>query len=67
MKTITRTRKLKHRYGISSGPCFWGVHFAKWSLYIGKPVQRLSSRLKAIKDSKGLEHVTTTTTTTGAV
>ena len=67
MKTITRTRKLKNRFGISNGPCFIGLHFAKWSLYVGKPVQRLSSRLKAIKDARGLEHVTTTTTTQGAV
>jgi len=62
MKTITRTRKLKNRFGISNGPCFIGLHFAKRSLYVGKPVQRLSSRLKAIKDSKGLENVTTTIT-----
>jgi hypothetical protein len=59
MKTITRTRKIKNRFGISNGPCFIGLHFAKWSLYVGKPVNRLSSRLKAIKDTKGIETITT--------
>jgi len=62
MKTITRTRKLKTRYGISNGPCFIGLHLGLRSWYIGKPLKkRLSSRLKAIKDAKGLEHVTITT------
>jgi hypothetical protein len=59
MKTITRTRKIKNRFGISNGPCFIGLHFAKWSLYVGKPVNRLSSRLKAIEDNKGIETITT--------
>ena len=53
-----RTRKIKNRFGISNGPCFIGLHFAKWSLYVGKPVNRLSSRLKAIKDNKGIETIT---------
>jgi hypothetical protein len=59
MKTITRTRKIKNRFGISNGPCFWAVHWFKWSLYVGKPVKRLSSRLKAIEDNKGIETITT--------
>ena len=58
MKTITRTRKIKNRFGISNGTCFLGVHWFKWSLYIGKPVKRLKSPLKAIKDMQGLETIT---------
>ena len=60
MKTITRTRKIKNRFGFTNGPCFVGLHFAKVSVYVGKPVKRLKSPLKAIKDIQGLETITST-------
>jgi len=61
MKTITRKRLTKTRYEISNGPCFIGLHFWKYSVYVGKPVKRLNTRLKAIKDTNGHEVVSTTT------
>ena len=58
MKTITRVRKLKNRFGLTNGPCFIGLHFAKYSFYVGKPVNRLKSPLVAISDTLGLETIT---------
>ena len=62
MKTITRVRKIKNRFGFTNGPCFIGLHLFKHSWYVGKPVKRLTvgSRLKAIKDNLGLELITST-------
>lgn len=62
MKTIKRKRVNKTRYELTSGECFWGLHFWKYSLYIGKPVKRLNkgSRLHSIKDAQGLETITST-------
>ncbi len=62
MKTITRVRKIKNRFGFTNGPCFVGLHLFKHSWYVGKPVRRLTkgSRLKAIKDTQGLELITGT-------
>ena len=62
MKTITRVRKIKNRFGFTNGPCFIGLHLFKRSWYLGKPVKRLTvgSRLKAIKDNLGLELITGT-------
>ena len=60
MKTITRKRLSKTRYEVTVGPCFVGFHAWKYSVYVGKPVKRLKSPLKAIKDIQGLETITST-------
>ena len=58
MKTITRKRILKTRYEVTVGPCFVGLHLWKYSVYVGKPVKRLKSPLRSIKDVHGLETIT---------
>ena len=60
MKTIYRKRTNKTRYEISNGPCFVGVHFGKRSLYIAKPVSRLTrTPIKSIHDDMGFTTITT--------
>ena len=60
MKTIYRKRTNKTRYEVSNGPCFIGVHFGKRSLYIAKPVSRVSGTpIKSIRDDEGFITVTT--------
>ena len=60
MKTITRKRLLKTRYEVTLGSCFVGLHLWKYSVYVGKPIKRLKSPLKSIKDVQGLETITST-------
>ena len=60
MKTITRKRLLKTRYEVTLGSCFVGLHLWKYSVYVGKPVKRLKSPLRSIKDVHGLETITST-------
>jgi len=56
MKTISRVRSIKNRYGISSGDVFLGLHMGKRSFYI----EKLNAKRKmnvSIKDNWGSNFV----------
>jgi len=57
MKTISRVRSIKNRYGISNGDVFLGLHMGKRSFYI----EKLNAKRKmnvSIKDNWGSSFVT---------
>ncbi len=57
MKTITRVRSIKNRYGISSGEVFMGFHLGKRSFYIEK-INATRKMNVSIKDNWGANVVT---------
>lgn len=52
--TIFRKRVRKNRYGYSSGPCYRGFHFGKYSYYTKRSNSR-GSGLFTLRDTNGTE------------